>query len=113
MRLGDHPFQNWNFSRYKDRARITLEQNPHFYFGLPADESAFTPGFFRSLIEDIWVDRQLPDSIYVLVDRPGRVFLETKPTNRSFGNVWKLNGFLIFKGLRHVPPSRFLLLTLF
>ena len=33
----------WNFSRYKDRARIILEQNPHFYLRCPADESAYTP----------------------------------------------------------------------
>lgn len=89
----------WNFSRHTGRARITLEQNPHFYFSLPSNESEFKPGFFRSPIEDIWIDRQLPDIIYVLVDRPGRVFLETKPANRSFGNVWRLNGIMIFKGL--------------
>ncbi|KAH8986779.1 hypothetical protein EDB86DRAFT_2953394 [Lactarius hatsudake] len=39
----------WNFSRYlgryTDRARITLEQNPHFYSNLPADESAYTHTF--------------------------------------------------------------------
>ncbi|KAH8996487.1 hypothetical protein EDB86DRAFT_2829149 [Lactarius hatsudake] len=28
---------------------------------------------------------------------PARVFLEKKQANRSFGNVWGLNGFLIFK----------------
>ena len=92
------PESLWNFSRYKNRAHITFAQNLHFYFALPSDESAFMPGFFLSPIENIWLDRQLPDTIYVLVDRPGRVFLETKPVNRNFGNVWKLNGFLIFKG---------------
>jgi hypothetical protein len=35
----------WNFSRCNDRARITLEQNPHFYLNLPTNESAYTPMF--------------------------------------------------------------------
>ena len=92
----------WNFSCYRDRTRIALEQNPHFYSNLPWKESEFTPGFSRSPIEGIWADRELPETIYVLVDRPGRVFLETKPANRSFGNVWRLNGVMIFKGLCQV-----------
>ncbi|KAF8266957.1 hypothetical protein EI94DRAFT_1786672 [Lactarius quietus] len=33
----------WNFIRYEDRPRITLEQNPHFYLRFPAEESAYTP----------------------------------------------------------------------
>ncbi|KAI9437644.1 hypothetical protein H4582DRAFT_2057979 [Lactarius indigo] len=40
------------------------------------DESAFTPEFFRSPTEDIWVDLQLTNNIYALVDSPGH--LETK-----------------------------------
>ena len=39
------------------------------------------------------------DTIYVLFDRPGRVFLETEPKPRILGNIWLLNGCLIFRGL--------------
>ncbi|KAH8978305.1 hypothetical protein EDB92DRAFT_1956704 [Lactarius akahatsu] len=42
----------WNFSRYKDRARITLEQNPHFYLRCPANEGAYTPTFRRHPLQE-------------------------------------------------------------
>jgi hypothetical protein len=88
----------WNFSRYKlkDNARVTLEQNPHFYSSLPADESAFTPMFTCHPLGDLSVLKP-NDTVYVLVDRPGCVFLEAKGEKRRFGNVWALNGTLIFK----------------
>jgi hypothetical protein len=89
----------WNFSRFEGRARITLEQNPHFYSSLPIDENAHTPWFNFSPIEDFGNQWRHLLTIYVLVDRPGRVFLETKDLNRSFGNVWMMNDSLIFKGL--------------
>ncbi len=95
----------WNFSRYKDRARITLEQNPHFYSNLPAEESAYTPMFKRHPLGDLILALKPHDTVYVLVDRPGRVFLETEGRKRSFGNVWMLNGTLIFKSLRHFSVS--------
>ncbi|KAH9018838.1 hypothetical protein EDB84DRAFT_636918 [Lactarius hengduanensis] len=87
----------WNFSRYKDRARITLEQNPHFYSSLPVDESAYTPIFKRHPLGDLSLALKPHDTVYVLVDRPGHMFLETEGGSRRFGNVWMLNGTLIFK----------------
>ncbi|KAH9020220.1 hypothetical protein EDB85DRAFT_533594 [Lactarius pseudohatsudake] len=42
----------WNFIRLESHARITLEQNPHFYSGLPTDESAYMPWFNFSPIKD-------------------------------------------------------------
>ncbi|KAH9020084.1 hypothetical protein EDB85DRAFT_1896355 [Lactarius pseudohatsudake] len=87
----------WNFSRYKDRARITLEQNPHFYSSLPVDESAYTPMFKCHPLGDLSLALKPHDTVYVLVDRPGHVFLETEGGSRRFGNVWMLNGTLIFK----------------
>ncbi|KAN0133623.1 hypothetical protein V8E53_008570 [Lactarius tabidus] len=87
----------WNFGRYKDRARVTLEENPHFYSSLPADESAFTPLFRRHPLGDLSKALKSHDTVYVLVDRPGRMFLETEGEKRSFGNVWTLNDTLILK----------------
>ena len=95
----------WNFSRYKDRARITLEQNPHFYSSLPADENAYTPTFKHHPLGDSSMALKPHDTIYVLIDRPGRVFIESEGERRGFGNVWTLNGTLIFKGLRHFSVS--------
>jgi hypothetical protein len=46
------------------------------------------------------------DTVYVLFDRPSRVFLHTENRCRIFGNVWLLNGSLIFRGLCHVSLSR-------
>ncbi|KAI9438911.1 hypothetical protein H4582DRAFT_102592 [Lactarius indigo] len=42
----------WNFCRYKGRARIILEQNPHFYLRFPADESAYSPKFWCHPLRD-------------------------------------------------------------
>ena len=98
----------WNFSRYNDRARITLEQNPHFYLRCAADESVYTPTFQRYPLPDPSGALEHNDTLFVLFDRPGRVLLETEHKLRIFGNVWSLNGFLIFRGSRHVSVSRYL-----
>ncbi len=103
----------WNFSRYKDRARITLEQNPHFYLCFPADESAFTPKFRRYPLQDPSGALEHNDTVYALFDRPGRVFLTTEHKPRIFCNVWSLNGSLIFRGLCHFYRSRCLLSDVF
>ncbi|KAH9023739.1 hypothetical protein EDB85DRAFT_304680 [Lactarius pseudohatsudake] len=39
------------------------------------------------------------DTVYILVDRPGRVFLKTGRRNRIFSNVWMVHGTLIFRDL--------------
>ena len=103
----------WNFSRYKDHARITLEQNPHFYSSLPADESEFTPSFTCHPLGGLNM-LKARDTVYVLVDRPGGVFLETEQGRRRFGNVWMVNKTQIFKGsASHFPKAPLFSLTLF
>ena len=94
----------WNFSRYEDRARITLEQNPHFYLRFPADEISYTPTSQCHPLQDAIGALEHNDTVYVLFDGPGRVFLH-EPKLRIFCNVWSLNGFLIFRGSHHLPPS--------
>jgi hypothetical protein len=89
----------WNFGRYQGRARVTLEQNPHFYSSLPANESRFTPLFKRHPLRDFRKALKSHDTVYILVDTPSRMFFETEGEKRSFGNVWMLNGTLIWKGL--------------
>ena len=88
----------WNFNRYKDDARITLEQNPHFYLRCPANESAYTPMFRRHPLQDTNV-LEHNDILYVLFDSLSRVILHTEHGSRIFGNIWMLNGSLIFRGL--------------
>ncbi|KAF8264411.1 hypothetical protein EI94DRAFT_497408 [Lactarius quietus] len=87
----------WNFGRYKDRARVTLEQNPHFYLRCPADERTYTPKFRRCPLQDPSGALEHNGTVYVLFDQPGRVFLTTEHKPRIFCNVWSLNGFLIFR----------------
>jgi hypothetical protein len=96
----------WNFSRYRDRARITLEQNPHFYLRCPVDESAYTPKFRRHPLQDTSGALEHKDTVYVLFDGPCRVFLDIEHKPRIFGNVWSLNGLLVFRGLHHLSRSR-------
>ena len=99
----------WNFSRYESRARITLGQNPHFYLHFPADESAYTPMFQCHPLQDTSTALEHNCTVYVLVDGPSRVFLEIECNLRTFGNVWALNGTLIFRGSCHVSRSQFFL----
>lgn len=90
----------WNFSRHykpEDRARLILEQNPHFYLRCPADESVYTPTFQRRPLQDSSGVLEHNDTVYVLFDRPCRVFLDTELDSKIFGNVWSLNGLLVFR----------------
>ena len=89
----------WNFSRYEDRARITLEQNPHFYLRCPADENVYSPTFQRYPLQDLRGALEDDDTVYVLFDRPGSVFLTNEHNSVIFGNIWSLNDSLIFRGL--------------
>ena len=96
----------WVFSRLEGRAsaHFTLEKNFQFYLDLPANEGAFGPRFVKDSTKRFPFLRQDDsDTVYVLVDRPGRIFLEAKHRRRIFGNVWTLNGTLIFKGLSPPP----------
>ena len=97
----------WNFGRYNNDARITLEQNPHFYLRCPVDESVYTPTFRRYPLKDLSGALECNDTVYVLFDRPCRVFLDSEHKPRIFGNIWLLNGTFILRGLCYASPSRF------
>jgi hypothetical protein len=88
----------WNFSRYKDKRRLTLKQNPHFYEALPLFPEKYGGKFRTDPIETFQFEK-----ISVLTDnsgRTGRVFLETAEGTRAFGNVWVPKDAIIFKGSR-------------
>ncbi|KAH8999889.1 hypothetical protein EDB86DRAFT_3075578 [Lactarius hatsudake] len=74
----------WNFGRFEGRAH----------------ESGYMPWFKFSPIKDFGKQWPQLQTIYVLVDRPGSVYLQTKQINRCFGNVWMINDYLIFKDHR-------------
>ena len=83
----------WNFSRFKDEEkRLTLKQNPHFYVALPTRKEAYGGEFQCNPVEQ-FIDAS---QIYVLIDRPGRIYIDGTP--RAFGNFWVPNKAIIFKG---------------
>jgi len=96
----------WNFSRYKDKRRLTLKQNPHFYKDLPVK---YEDNFQRDPVDQFLdalgdpkgdsLDRDRPKpKISVLTDRQGRIYLESGQVPRAFGNVWCPQKAIIFKG---------------
>lgn len=62
--------------------------------------------FRRDPLQDTRGVLEHNDTVYVLFDEPSRVFLHTEHKSRIFGNIWLLNGTLIFRGLCHVSLSR-------
>jgi len=86
----------WNFSRLKDERRLTLKQNPHFYTHLPLSSQAYGGRFKMEPIEDFLQGQRF----YVLIDRPGHVYIETDGYSQCFGNAWRPNGAVVFKGGR-------------
>ena len=102
----------WNFGRFKDKRRLTLKQNPHFYkvSDLPKLRRAYAGDFKIDPIHDFQNnseihpirDHQHQDPrIWVLTDKPGRLFLNAnrnKPHIRAFGNMWRPSEAIIFKG---------------
>ena len=100
----------WNFYRSKDSKHITLQQNPHFYLNLPTSVDSFGAEFRASPAEYFHIGPGT--TIYILVDRPRRVFLETQRETRIFSNVFKPKDVMILKGALVVTPTVILLLTL-
>ena len=88
----------WDFNRFKDDRRITLQQNPRFYVDLPTSADAYW-GEFEAYPLERFDGLKLYDTVYVLLDGPSRVFFEVEEGPRIFCNVFKPNDVLIFKGL--------------
>ena len=83
----------WNFGRFKDKRRLTLKQNPHFYDVLP---EKYGRNFRTDPIETFQRER-----ISVLTDnsgQAGRIYIQASKKSRVFGNVWALKDAFIFKG---------------
>ena len=95
----------WNFSRLEGNQRITLQQNPYFYKGLPRSARAYSHEFTAEPIENF----QDETEILVLVDKQSRLFLETGEIKRVFGNFWVPDEAIIFKGQRVVHRLQLLM----
>ena len=93
----------WRFSRYPENSgmRITPRQNPHFYLGLPNDALSYGSKFHTDSLKDFGLGLGKEASIiYVLVDKPCRLFLDAAKPHipRIFGNLWKPRQTVILKG---------------
>jgi hypothetical protein len=87
----------WHFAHFEDNRRVTLHDNPRFYSELPTLSDAYTSQFKVHPIENLMLRPNT--TLYVLVDQPRRVFLETRRETRIFSNVFMLKDVMIFKGL--------------
>jgi hypothetical protein len=98
----------WDFNRFKDDRRITLRQNPQFYFDLPTSVEAYGCEFKADSFETFGGLKL----IYVLIDGPKRVVLETGQGTRIFGNVYYMpKGVMVFKGSYDISFLLYLRLT--
>jgi hypothetical protein len=92
----------WRFSRYpKDHPeRITPRENPHFYLQLAQDATSYDSNFKKQPLNDFAHSLMQEDTIYVLLDKPCRLFLDAAPPHipRIFGNLWKPHQTVILKG---------------
>ena len=85
----------WNFSRFKDeKQRLTLGDNPHFYSELPTSLEAYMDSLEIDPTDDFWH----ADKFYVLTDKPEPLYIVTDRSSQSFGNFWRPQNAIIFKG---------------
>ena len=95
----------WRFSHYdKNTAgRIAFKQNPHFYHGLRGGLSDKATEYGCKFTVEPINDFKFAyfhkiETIYVLVDKSCRLFLDKPPIQRVFGNLWKPDKTVILKG---------------
>lgn len=86
----------WNFSCFKDeKKRLTLRENPHFYAKLPTSPESYKD----SIKIDPTKNFRNADEFYVLTDRSELVYIMTDWALQPFGNFWRPQNAIIFKGL--------------
>jgi hypothetical protein len=102
----------WNFSRCPGGHRVTLAKNPHFYSPDRlhiTSPNGYHDRFITYPVEECHIFQDV-DDIYVLTNKPSRIYLEFGKESRAFDNVWKTNGIFIFKS--QCPVFSFLLFRL-
>lgn len=89
----------WRFIRYPEGSggRITARDNPHFYHGLSDKATSYGNKFQLNPLDITFAYHRGVETIYVLVDKPCRIFLDTEKP-RIFGNLWKPHHSFILKG---------------
>ena len=86
----------WNFNRVLDeKQRLTLRDNPHFYAELPTSSEAYGDMVQIDATEDF----RHANKLYVLIDKLELVHIMTGRVSQFFGNFWRPQNAVIFKGL--------------
>ena len=88
----------WTFSRLPEDQRISLKQNPHFYFSkdLSDQASAYDDQFKLEPLKDL---RPMKDLVVmVLLDRAGQIFVDYQQFSKTYGNIWRPDNTIILKG---------------
>src|ERR1700722_1483488 len=85
----------WNFYRIKDTKKcLTLMDNPHFYKSLPKSLEKYGS---KTQINPVKNFLQT-DKLYVLTDREELLYVMTDQVTLTFGNFWRSENWLVFKG---------------
>ncbi|KAH9169943.1 hypothetical protein EDB89DRAFT_1364293 [Lactarius sanguifluus] len=107
----------WRFSRFPERStdritfgiapKATSKQNPHFYLRLSKYPASFDSEFHKEPLKDLFHDLRHGDTIYVLLDKSCRLFLDAAKPHipRIFGNLWKPHKTVILKDVRGILES--------
>ena len=99
VRLSNNPSLQevlWKFCHFRDeKKRLTLRDNPHFYSELPTSPDAYGDNVKIDPTEDF----RHADKFYVLTDHPELVHIVSDEVSQYFGNIWRPQNVIIFKGL--------------
>lgn len=90
----------WTFSRLPEDQRISLKQNPHFYFSkdLSDQASAYDELFKLEPLKDLRPTKDLV--VMVLLDRAGQIFVDYQQFSKTYGNIWRPDNTIILKDLQ-------------
>ncbi|KAI0291655.1 hypothetical protein B0F90DRAFT_1823678 [Multifurca ochricompacta] len=90
----------WTFSRLPEDQRITLKQNPHFYFGRDLSDKppAYNDKFRLEPLRDLRLEKD--SLVLILLDRTGQIFLDYRKFSKTYGNIWKPSNTIILKDLQ-------------
>jgi hypothetical protein len=102
----------WTFSRLPEDQRISLKQNPHFYFNkdLSDQPSAYDDEFKLESLKNLKPEKD--SVVLVLLDRAGQIFVDYDKFSKTYGNIWRPHGAIILKGKWHSQSAESVLIVI-
>jgi hypothetical protein len=88
----------WTFSRLPEDQRISLKQNPHFYFSrdLSDQASSYDDQFKLEPLKELKPEKN--SVVMVILDRSGQIFVDYQKFSKTYGNIWRPHNTIILKG---------------